>query len=137
MRFTGWKKHDANIWVADVAKGWRFHFLYVDGQPATRSRSVNHENWRQWGRNFNFAPATPTGQPVTFGDTNLVKDLPSNGDVEMCAIIYQFGVMGGGVMRDFDPEKSTGVWHSKQLNLHGGARRARDVVPAGERAEVR
>jgi hypothetical protein len=126
---TGWKLADAatpslaesakgNVFVADVPKGWRFHFLYVNGQSATRSRSVNHENWRQWGRDFSFGPATPTGQPVTFHNKELVKGLPSNGDVEMCTIIYQFGVMGGGVMTDFDPEKGTALWHSKQLNLH-------------------
>jgi len=117
---TGWKLADAatpgmadsakgKVFVADIPKGWRFHFMYVDGQPATRSRSVNHENWRQWGRGFNFGPATPTGQPVTFHNKELIKNLPSNGDVEMCAIIYQFGVMGGGVMTDFDPEKGTAV----------------------------
>ena len=127
---TGWKLADpatpglaecakGKVFVADIQKGWRFHFLYVDGQPATRSRSVNHENWRQWGRAFSFGPATPQGQPVTFQNREMLRNLPSNGDVEMCAIIYQFGVMGGGVMTDFDPEKGTAVWHSKQLNLHG------------------
>lgn len=126
---TGWRLAEAatpslaesakgSVFVADIPKGWRFHFLYVDGQPATRSRSVNHENWRQWGRDFSFGPATPAGQPVTFQNKELIKGLPSNGDVEMCAIIYQFGVMGGGVMTDFDPGKGTALWHSKQLNLH-------------------
>jgi hypothetical protein len=137
---TGWKVADAattgiaepakgKVWAADVPKGWRFHFLYLDGVAATRSRSVNTEAWRQWGRGFSFAPATPTGQLVSFQDKALLKNLPSNGDVEMCAIIYQFGVMGGGVMTDFDPEKGTGVWHSQQLNLHrpNKARRAREV----------
>ena len=84
---TGWKMADSKtpglvetakgkVWVADVPKGWCFHFLYLNGQPATRSRSVNHDNWRQWGRNYSFDPATPTGQVVRFHDKSLLKNLP-------------------------------------------------------------
>jgi hypothetical protein len=102
---------------AEIPKGWRFHFLYLNGQPATRSRSVNHDRWREWGRAFRFESSTPTGQTVVFEDKALLRDLPSNGDVELCVIVAQYGVMGGGVMRDFDPEKGTGVWQSQQGHL--------------------
>jgi hypothetical protein len=105
------------LFVADIPKGWRFHFLYVNGRQATRSRSVNHEKWREWGGAFTFGAYQPTGQTVTFEDKDLIRNLPSNGDVEMCAILAQFGVMGGGVMTDFNPETGTAVWHSKQLPL--------------------
>lgn len=124
----GWKPADpttpgmvaaahGKVLVAEVSKGWRFHFLYIDGLPATRSRSVNHDRWRDWGRAFRFDEPGANGQRVTFEDKNLIRNLPSNGDVEMCAILAQFGVMGGGVMRDFDPANGTATWHSKQLPL--------------------
>ena len=128
---TGWKLatpttkglvEDAKgkVWVADVAKGWRFHFLFIDGIPATRSRSVNHERWREWGRAFAFGKSTPTGQTITFENKEMLRNLPSNGDVELCVILFQYGVMGGGVMTGFDPEKGTGLWNSKQGCLGSG-----------------
>ena len=36
--------------VADVPKGWRFHNLYVNGQPQQVARSPNADvkSWRSW-----------------------------------------------------------------------------------------
>ena len=128
---TGWKMADANtpnvtqqakgkIFAADVPQGWRFHFLYVDGMPATRSRSVNNDRWRDWGSAFTFGTPAPEGQTITFENKDLLRGLPSNGDVELSVILFQFGVLGAGVMTNFDPATGTGVWNSKQGCLSGG-----------------
>ena len=141
---TGWKMADANtpnvtqqakgkVFAADVPKGWRFHFLYVDGVPATRSRSVNHDRWRDWGSAFTFGTPSPEGQTITFENKDLLRGLPSNGDVELSVILFQFGVLGAGVMTNFDPAKGTGVWNSKQGCLSGG-RPKRNRLPLRERS---
>ena len=108
------------IFAADVPKGCRFHFLYVDGMPTTRSRSVNHDRWRDWGRAFTFGKPSPEGQTITFENKDLLRDLPSNGDVELSVILFQFGVLGAGVMTNFDADNGTGVWNSKQGYLSDG-----------------
>ena len=35
------------IWVAEVWKKWRFHYLFVNGQREKRSKS-DHSFWREW-----------------------------------------------------------------------------------------
>ena len=66
-RITGWQKHDARLWVADVpdvANGqWRFRQLYVNGQQRVRARTPNEGYLR--------VAACPEGTPKT---TNYHKD---------------------------------------------------------------
>jgi len=124
---TGWKKVEqepsgvtaaakGKLWVADVPKGWRFHYLYVDGQPATRSQ-LNNTHWRKWSGDFSYAQQTKDGQLVTIKRKDQLANLPSNGDVEMTAIMAQYGVMGNGVVTDVNPEAGTLMWHSNQTQL--------------------
>jgi hypothetical protein len=132
----GWKKLTEDVpgvhpnakgklWFADIDKGWKFHFMYVDGQPAQRSRSVNHDNWRQWGawkKDFIASEPDKQGTVVTFTDKGLLKDLPSNGDVEMFAILMQYGVIGNGILKEINPDNGTARWNSNQVNLNYGGR---------------
>ena len=39
---TGWKPMagSTNLWSASIPKGWRFHYLFVNGQRAQRSRLI-------------------------------------------------------------------------------------------------
>jgi hypothetical protein len=113
---TGWKKDAGNRWVADVPKGWCFHYLYVNGQPQPRAR-LHNTHWRKWPTDFTRGTPTKDGQLVTFKNKAILKDLPSNGDVEMVCIMAQYGVMGNGVMTKIDPQAGTAVWNSTQTHL--------------------
>ena len=61
-RITGWQPLAAErpditpaakgkLWVADTEPGWKFGFLYVNDQPAQRSRWLNNDRWRDWPKN--------------------------------------------------------------------------------------
>ncbi|MCW1923919.1 hypothetical protein OKA05_15225 [Luteolibacter arcticus] len=86
------------LWVADVPKGWRFHYLYVDGQPVTRAR-LHDTHWRKWSCGITFTKPSHDGQAVTFQGINKAQlaNVPSNGDLEMTLVMAQYGVMGNGV----------------------------------------
>ena len=115
------------IWSASVEKNRLFHFLYVDGKMATRSRSVNHDNWEEWPHDFTYDIDKPDkkGYLIQLKNKNILKRLPSNGDLEMIVIVAQFGVMGNGVVTDIDTAKGTVRWNSSQLIL----RNTRDWEP--------
>ncbi|NWK57346.1 right-handed parallel beta-helix repeat-containing protein [Verrucomicrobiaceae bacterium N1E253] len=113
------------IWKARIQPGWRFHYLFVDGQRAQRSMSTD-AFWRKWPKDHTIGKPDTKGQLVTFKNKNQLSHLPSNGDAEFVCIIAQYGVMGNGVVTDVNPEKGTIRWNSKLLNLrnsrHGGER---------------
>jgi hypothetical protein len=104
------------LWVADIPKGWRFHYLFVDGKRAERSR-LNHDFWRRWPKDFTNGQPDSAGQIVTFDRKELLRNLPTNGDLEMVAILAQYGVMGNGVLTFLDPQSGEARWNSRQLNL--------------------
>ncbi len=110
------------LWVADIPKGWRFHYLYVDGQTTRRAR-MHDTHWRQWPQNVSYEPPGKDGQKLTFDDKSILAHLPSNGDVEMICIMAQYGVMGNGVLADIDPEAGTAKWNSTQIYVGFGTRR--------------
>lgn len=123
----GWKKladepagmADAakgKLWVADIPKGWCFHYLYVDGQPWPRAK-LHNTHWRQWPTDFTRRTPTKNGQAVTFKNKDILRNIPANGDVEMVCIMAQYGVMGNGVLTGINPETSMAVWNSTQTHL--------------------
>ncbi|NQT93452.1 MAG: right-handed parallel beta-helix repeat-containing protein [Lentisphaerae bacterium] len=66
------------LFVADVPKGWRFHYFFVNGQRQQVARWPNHDRWREW--------------PVyrVYDDEGIwlpadapIRHLPDNGDTEM------------------------------------------------------
>lgn len=128
-KITGWKNltterpdiapsAKGKLWVADTEPGWKFGFLYINDQPAQRSRWINNDRWRDWPKNHKLGKNDRAGQLITFeGDTSMLKHLPSNGDAEMVCILAQFGVMGNGVVTDVNPAAGTLRWNSKQLNV--------------------
>ena len=94
-RITGWKKHDARLWVTtvpDVASGaWRFRQLYVNGQQRVRARTPNEGYLRVAG--------CPEGTPKTahyhkdcqtfqFKPGDIRADWTNLSDVEV--IVYHF-----------------------------------------------
>lgn len=105
------------LWYADVPKDWLFHYMYVNGQRAERSKSTD-ATWREWPNEFTPGEPEKQGQLITFKDNSDLKYLPTNGDAEMVSIQRQYGVMANGVVRDVNYEASTIRWHSKQLNVN-------------------
>jgi hypothetical protein len=105
------------IQVAQVPKGWKFHFLYIDGKPVQRSRSINDDLWRSWPKDYTFGEPEKEGQLMTFDKPAVLKNLPTNGDLEMMVIIRQYGVIGNGIVTNVNVDKGTARWNSTQLNL--------------------
>ena len=105
-----------NLWVAEVPKNWRFHYLFVNGQRAERSRS-DHSFWREWQKDHHAGEPEKAGQLVSFDNKEQLRYLPSNGDAEMVCIMAQYGVMGNGVITNVNPEAGTLRWNSKSINL--------------------
>lgn len=127
-KIVGWKpleveypevsnRAKGKMWVAHIQKGRKFHFLYIDGKPAQRSRSVNDDVWHNWPKDYTFGEPESAGQLMTFKNPDELKNLPSNGDLEMMVILRQYGVIGNGVVTDIDTQKGTARWNSTQLNL--------------------
>ncbi|MCK5906246.1 MAG: right-handed parallel beta-helix repeat-containing protein [Flavobacteriales bacterium] len=123
-------KSKGNIWTADIPKNWLFHYMFVNGQRAERSKSTN-VHWLKWPKDHDFGEPEVKGQLVTFKNKKQLKYIPSNGDAEMLCIMYQYGVMGNGVITDVNPKAGTLRWNSKQTNLRG----SRDGAERGYRFE--
>ena len=104
------------LWVADIPKGWCFHYLFVDGKPLPRAR-LHNTHWRKWPTDFTRGEPTRHGQLVTFKNRSILENTPANGDVEMVCIMAQYGVMGNGVLTQINPEAGTAVWNSTQTHL--------------------
>ena len=124
------------IQVADIPKGWRFHYLYCNDDSLPCSRSVSTDDWRQWPRDWTSgtvsqggkpdplqasADHTPKlvavgdqlGWPITFGTPGVLNDtLPTNGDLEMFAIMRRYGITAHAVLTDLNPAAGTAVWLS-------------------------
>ncbi len=119
-----------NLWFAEIPEGWRFHYLFVNGQRAERSKSTDVP-WRQWPKDYTFGEPEKQGQMITFKKKEQLRHIPSNGDAELVVIVRQYGVMGNGVITDVDPDAGTLRWNSKQLNV----RSSRNSYETGYRFE--
>ena len=96
-RIEGWKpvtgkltgmspEAEGKLWVADVQPGWRFHYMFVDGRRAERSRAV-HTPWRQWPKDHQFGTDSTDRQVIRFENKAQLANLPSNGDLEMVCVM--------------------------------------------------
>jgi hypothetical protein len=110
------KAAQGKLWVADIPKGWCPHVLYVDGEAMPRAK-LHNGHWRSWPSKFTYGKPTAKGQDVDFKDKNILKNIPTAGDVEMVCIMMQYGVMGNGVLTKVDAEAGTAVWNSNQTHL--------------------
>ncbi len=140
-KITGWKKLNeqgpeitatakGKLWVADIPKGWLFHYLFVNGKMTIRSQS-DHRYWRQWDKDHHQGVPDANGQLISFSNKEQLKYLPSNGDAEMVCIMAQYGIMGNGVIRNVDTAAGTLRWNSRQVNIRG----SRDEHERGYRFE--
>ena len=94
-RITGWRKHDAKLWVTtlpDVANSqWNFRQLFVNGQQRVRARTPNEGYLRVAGcpegtpKTANYHKACQTFQ---FKPGDIRADWTNLSDVEV--IVYHF-----------------------------------------------
>ena len=100
--------------TAEVPKGWLFHYLFINGQRAERSKS-DHRYWREWNKDHSSAEMEPRKPHLITLQENkhLLKHLPNNGDVEMLCIMAQYGVMANGVVTDIDTVAGSLRWNTK------------------------
>ncbi len=129
---TGWKKLNemlpnispkakGHLWYAPVAKGWRMHYLFVNGKGQIRSRYPNNDdyyngNWPQisdWGIN------TDKGQRITFADPDVLKHVPGNGDAEIVYMVMQYA-SEVSVLRDVDEKSNSALRCSKNCTYFKG-----------------
>ena len=99
------------VWVANIPKGWRFHFLYADGKPMPVARMNKSDNFHDWSRVTSVGPVEPAGQLLGVVKGQL-DELPDNGDVEMNLLPVQWWNTLS-VVRGFDRAASTLRRHSK------------------------
>lgn len=129
------KGAQGKVWVADIPKGWRFHFLYAEGKPMPVSRMNKSSNFNDWPHVTRIGPVEPAGQllGVTKG---LLDGLPDNGDVEMNLLPVQYWNTLS-LIRDFDLGASTLRRHSKSPTVcnvknkflsHGGKYNLQNAV---------
>ncbi len=73
----------SKVFVADISKAWRFHFLYVNNISQPVARSTRSDEWyKAWKRIASCGPPAPAGRSITFPAGQLA-DIPSNGDAEI------------------------------------------------------
>jgi len=118
--------------MADVPKGWLFHYLFINGQRAERSNSDNRY-WREWNKDHEVTePESRKGYLITLKeDKDLLKHLPTNGDAEMLCIMAQYGVMANGVVTDINADAGTLRWNTKAFEF----RNSRNDAERGYRFE--
>jgi autotransporter-associated beta strand protein len=71
-----------HVWMASIPVGWRFHFLYLDGQPQPVARLSKTNVWSLWPTPVAIGSIGPGGQPLTL-TAGLLTNVPTNGDLEM------------------------------------------------------
>ena len=112
-RIAGWKRDASHpfIWKAPIPKGWRFHYLMVDGKPQQIARMVKSDNWTTWPKPVQVGKVEKAGQLLTVLPGQL-EDLPNNGDLEMNLMPVNFWNTLS-IIRDIDPQANTLRRHSK------------------------
>lgn len=127
-----------NIFAADIDVGWRIHDLYVNGERQQAARQFNTNDWSQWDT-LERDIITPTvqrsekGMEITFKESDILKDLPDNGDMEMYLLPVEWW-NSLPIVREINVEKKTarlesfnpsiepncGDYFGNQLFQHGG-----------------
>jgi|GEM_PF-3594802 len=104
------------VYVADIAKGWRFHDLYVNDERQQVSRQINSSVWATWKRGT-VAPTTVDGQTMTFANGDLIG-LDGNKDIEInwMPVVFWNGL---AVATNINSSANTALIKSKNLVAFG------------------
>ena len=103
------------LWVADVPKGWLFHYLFINGARQMRAARPETDDWRQWPTLAGAGKREPVvGQLLRFPPGTL-DNIAASGDVEMCLLpTYRF-MNDLSVLADIDAANSTARRKSRNV----------------------
>ncbi|MCU0645749.1 MAG: hypothetical protein MUC94_16005, partial [bacterium] len=120
---TGWKllnedveglnpELKGKIYVAPVPKGWKFHFLYVNGAPQKLARSNNSDEWFQWNKPVKVGMVGPKGQMLVFppGELDDLEGMDGQIEIDLMPVNYWNTI---SVLKGIDPQNSIAYRHSK------------------------
>ncbi len=132
---TGWKKlgetpayidpkAKGKLWCCDIEKGWRPHFLVVNGNAQKLSSYPNEGFFEGDEGIVKFGNPGPDGQRIWFPEhvKPYLEHLPDNGDLEMSwiPIIWANGI---SVLRDIDVESGHAQRHSRNVLYKGSPKK--------------
>ncbi len=100
------------IFAAPVRKGWKFHFLYLNGEPQRLSRLYNTDEWYQWPKPLHMGPVGEGGQKLVFREGELIDLGGMDGQIEINLLPVNFWNTLS-ILRAIDPARSTAFRHSK------------------------
>ena len=120
---SGWRKvtepikglhprFQGRIYAAPIRKGWKFHFLFLNGTPLRLSRLWNSDAWFTWPKVEQVGPVGPGGQTLTFPRGTLDDLEGLDGQIELNLLPVNFWNTIS-VLRGIDPRRATAVRHSK------------------------
>ncbi|HSQ76815.1 MAG TPA: right-handed parallel beta-helix repeat-containing protein [Bacteroidota bacterium] len=100
------------VYVADVSKGWLFHYLYVNGEPQRLSRLYNTDEWFTWPKPVEIGPVGEGGQKFVFreGELNDLEGLDGQIEINLLPVNFWNTL---SVLKDIDPSRSTAIRHSR------------------------
>ncbi len=100
------------IFVARVRKGWKFHFLYLNGEPQRMARLYNTDEWYRWPKPVHVGPVGEGGQKLVFREGELIDLEGMDGQIEINLLPVNFWNTLS-VLRGIDPARSTAYRHSR------------------------
>ena len=100
------------IYVASVKKGWKFHFLYLNGEPQKLSRLYNTDEWYKWPKPTHIGTVGEGGQKLVFREGELHDLDGMDGQIEINLLPVNFWNTLS-VLHGIDPAHSTAYRHSK------------------------
>ena len=100
------------IFAAPVGKGWKFHFLYFNGEPQRLARLYNTDEWYQWPKPRHMGPVGTGGQKLTFREGELEDLEGMDGQIEINLLPVNFWNTLS-ILRGIDPARSTAYRHSR------------------------
>jgi hypothetical protein len=124
------------VFAADIPKGWRFHFLYVNDASQPAAKTTQSVNWRRdWKRLRGAGAPGPEGRMIHFAPGQPLADIPSNGDAEISLITAWWWNIVAPITA-VDPTAGTALLHSRctvqygnLLSYDGGFYVLRNALP--------
>ena len=106
------KDLNGKLYVASVRKGWKFHFLYLNGEPQRLARLYNTDEWFKWPKPVDIGPVGDGGQKLQFREAELNGLEGMDGQIEINLLPVNFWNTLS-ILKSIDPARSTAVRHSK------------------------
>lgn len=121
-----------HVLVAEIPQGWRFHYLYDNGEPRPCAATPEHDDWPRWPKIVGVGKRGPGGQELHF-PAGALDHVPSNGDAELCWVPGYWWMNELAVLRKVNTTSATARRHSKNVTYAGkpgDGFRLQNVLPA-------